>query len=136
MMSIVQGMIDRRIISYDTGQKWLGLDPSTELAKLQIEKPLVLAGDLGVIGSPYNLKTAPPMAETDVQDEQKTPKGTPSEGRPKGKPAKKPVPSKKTKKPKAEDEELSGFKDSVSTLKAEELVTAIGLLKEELNKKL
>lgn len=82
MMSIVQGMIDRRIISYRTGQKKLGFDPDTELAQMEAERPLVEDGILGIIGSPFQ--------QSGRQGTQGTPKGTPSEGRPRGRPAKKP----------------------------------------------
>ncbi len=121
-MSVIQGMIDRRIISYETGIEKLGLDFSTELSNMTQELPLVMGGYLGIIGSPYNPKAMPPEGEvipTDTTDDskptvvtredldafqknveeminqnlqptQKTPKGTPSEGRPrkggKGKP--------------------------------------------------
>lgn len=61
MMSVVQGMIDRRIISYESGIEELGFDFSTELANMLQEAPMVQAGTLGIIGSPYNqTKAAPP----------------------------------------------------------------------------
>lgn len=82
MMSIVQGMIDRRIISYRTGQKKLGFDPDTELAQMETEQPLVQSGVLGIIGSPFQ--------QSSRQQNQGTPSGTPSEGRPRGRPAKTP----------------------------------------------
>ena len=125
MMSVIQGMIDRRIISYETGIEKLGLDFNTELANFIQEKPLVLDGVLGIIGSPYNPKAIPAqqapvqkdttpsgkdstvtqkdldafqknvekMLEQNIQKIQRTPTGTPSEGRPrtggKGKPRQK-----------------------------------------------
>ena len=114
MMSIVQGMIDRRIISYETGIEKLGLDFPTELANMKQEAPMVQSGWLGIIGSPYNSKALPATeapSETDktpsgnettvtkkdlldfqknvektlqenIQKVQRTPTGTPSEGRP------------------------------------------------------
>lgn len=124
MMSIVQGMIDRRIISYETGIEKLGFDFDTELANMKQEKPLVQDGTLGIIGSPYNPKALPAqtppvekdttpsgketvvtqkdlqdfqknmekLIQTNIQKVQRTPTGTPSEGRPrtggKGKPRK------------------------------------------------
>jgi hypothetical protein len=96
MTSLIQGMIDRRIISYQTGHEKLGLSHQTELHQLQREKPLVLKGDLGLWGSPYNPK-AQPFVEDELderqglspEDVQLTPEGTPSEGRPRGRPAKK-----------------------------------------------
>jgi hypothetical protein len=92
MMSIVQGMIDRRIISYQTGQKKLGFDPTTEVSQLESEKPLVLDGTLGILGSPYQQSAG-------IQSQQRTPSGTPSEGRPKGKPTKTPEKKDKTAPP-------------------------------------
>jgi hypothetical protein len=128
-MSVVQGMIDRRIISYETGIEKLGMDFSTELANMKQEAAMVQAGILGIIGSPYNPKALPsatPPAEKDttpsgkdttvtkkdlqdfqkniekmvqenVQKKQRTPKGTPSEGRPRGAPGK--TPKKSTPSP-------------------------------------
>ena len=124
MMSVIQGMIDRRIISYESGIEELGFDFSTELANMRQEAPMVQAGYIGIIGSPYNqTKAAPPTeqpSDTDatpsgkdttvtqkdlldfqkniekmIQTTQRTPTGTPSEGRPKGKPA--PTPKSSTK---------------------------------------
>jgi hypothetical protein len=126
LMSVIQGMIDRRIISYETGMEKLGFDFNNELANMIQEAPHVQAGNLGIIGSPYNPKVIPGEApsggdntpsgkpttvtEKDLNDFQKkmddsilgltdqiqkiqrTPKGTPSEGRPRkgrGKPRKK-----------------------------------------------
>lgn len=79
MMTLIQGMIDRRIISYRTGQKALGFDPETELSSMKEEKKLIQNGTLGLVGSPFQ--------QSGKQPTQGTPKGTPSEGRPKGKPA-------------------------------------------------
>lgn len=94
MMSMVQGMIDRRIISYQSGIEMLGMDPNTIFSQLKAEKQSVIDGDFGVIGSPYNPKLTPmgsaaptPNNPTpgnkNVQPKQRTPTGTPSEGRPK-----------------------------------------------------
>lgn len=121
LMSVIQGMIDRRIMSYETGLEKLGLDFSNELANMIQEKPLVQDGTIGIIGSPYNAKALPPtgpvptkdttddskktvvttedlkdfqknvenmikqglkQAQPQVQPTQRTPTGTPSEGRP------------------------------------------------------
>jgi hypothetical protein len=132
LMSVIQGMIDRRIISYETGIEKLGLEFSSELFNMKQEKPLVQDGTLGIIGSPYNPKALPAdqapvqtdttpsgkpttvtqkdlkdfeknvqemikqglkTAQPQVQPTQRTPTGTPSEGRPrkggKGPPRKK-----------------------------------------------
>jgi len=142
MMSVIQGMIDRRIVSYETGIEKLGFDFSAELANFIQEKQLVLDGTLGIIGSPYNPKAIPaqgpvptqdttpsgkPTTVTDkdlkdfqknitdlvkknqtevqkqIQTIQRTPTGTPSEGRPRkggGKtPRKKTKPNTKPRKP-------------------------------------
>lgn len=144
LMSVVQGMIDRRIISYETGIEKLGFDFSNELANMLQEKPLVQDGTLGIIGSPYNPKALPAQtppvdkdttpggkkttvtqedlkdfqknvekmlkdglkkAQPQVQPTQRTPSGTPSEGRPRkggGKPrAKGTKPNTKPRKPNA-----------------------------------
>ncbi len=99
MMTIIQGLVDRRMISYATGQKKLGFDPDTEIAQMKEELPLVEDGILGIIGSPFQQSAKQPV--------QGTPSGTPSEGRPRGKPA--PTPKKKDEtvptKPKAKAEE-------------------------------
>jgi len=113
MMTVIQGMIDRRILSYRTGHEMLGFDFDTLLSELQYEKNLVLDGSLGIIGSPYNPKAAPPMSN--VQTDQRTPKGTPSEGRPKNKPAKTPSPNSKPADPLAADNN-TGAQASLSTL--------------------
>jgi hypothetical protein len=73
MMSVVQGMIDRRIISYESGIEKLGFDYTNELANMIQEQPLVQSGRLGVIGSPYNPKALP--AETPPADKDTTPGG-------------------------------------------------------------
>ncbi len=59
LMSVIQGMIDRRIISYETGIEKLGFDFSNEYANMLQESPAVQAGVLGIIGSPYNPKVVP-----------------------------------------------------------------------------
>jgi hypothetical protein len=137
LMSVIQGMIDRRIISYETGIEKLGFDFSNEYANMLQESPAVQAGVLGIIGSPYNPQVVPtgaaptqdntpggvPTTVTDkdlsdliknmdekfnglqdqIQKTQRTPKGTPSEGRPRkgrGKPrTKSTTPNTRPKKP-------------------------------------
>ena len=124
MMSVIQGMIDRRIISYETGIEKLGFDFANEVANFLQERPMVMDGVLGIIGSPYNPKALPSpipptekdttpggkpttvtqqdlqdfqknmeqMLQTHIQKVQRTPTGTPSEGRPRkgrGKPRQK-----------------------------------------------
>jgi hypothetical protein len=99
MSSLIQGMIDRRIISYGEGIRKLGFDPDTIIAQMEAELPLVLSGKLGIIGSPFNPKAAPQLTQDtpdsdsaptgdepspvdNTQPTQRTPRGTPSEGRP------------------------------------------------------
>ncbi len=72
MMSVVQGMIDRRIISYESGIEKLGFDFSTELANMSQEAPLVLGGTLGILGSPYQ-QGGGPITTTTTTDS--TPSG-------------------------------------------------------------
>jgi hypothetical protein len=91
IMTVVQGLVDRRIISYYTAHKMLDLDPEFELKKLEEEAPKVQKGIIGIIGSPYQ-KAAGDGGGT--QNTQKAPKGAPSEGRPKGKPSPTPAPAK------------------------------------------
>ena len=104
MMNTIQGMIDRRIISYRTGHDMLGLDHDTVLSELAEEMPLVVDGTLGILGSPYQ-QFQGGGGGGQVQETQKAPKGTPSEGRPKGKEAKTPAPAEKPndKKPSASE---------------------------------
>jgi hypothetical protein len=135
MMSVIQGMIDRRILSYETGIEKLGFDFANELANFIQETPMVQDGILGIIGSPYNPKALPAqtppsdrdttpsgkpttvtqkdlkdlqkniekMVKTNIQKVQRTPTGTPSEGRPRkggGKPRQRSTkPNTKPRKP-------------------------------------
>jgi hypothetical protein len=77
-MRLYQGMIDRRVMSYETGIKRLGLG-SSELDKIANEKDKVFDGTFGLFGSPNTQGGGFP---------QRTPNGTPSEGRPKESPNK------------------------------------------------
>jgi len=77
---VLMGLIDRRIISYETGVKQLNFDWNTEKFRLTEEKQDVLDGNFGIIGSPYNQKAG----GDNVQPTQRTPSRTPSEGRPVG----------------------------------------------------
>lgn len=123
MMNIVQGMVDRRIISYRTGQEKLGFDPDTEVAQMDIEQELVTSGVLGIIGSPYQ------QSKTAVQPEQRTPTGTPSEGRPRGRVAKTPAPSNSSK-PKVTAEAASSVFDTLMELSIDELEDVFKTIKE------
>lgn len=123
MMSIIQGMIDRRIISYRTGQKKLEFDPDTELAQMKEEKPLVEDGTLGLVGSPFQ--------QSGRQQNQGTPQGTPSEGRPRGRPAKTPDAKDESQPPKASaSEELESRMQELSLDELEELLKKVKAAKE------
>lgn len=132
MMSIIQGMIDRRIISYYSGQKKLGFNPAAELAQMQREKELVLAGDIGVIGSPYQKSSG----DGGIQPTQRTPSGTPSEGRPRGAPAKTPSEKDKTKvKPKKKKQKIDTTKASMGKYLSDLSLEELQDLYEKINKK-
>jgi hypothetical protein len=128
MMRVIMGMIDRRMLSYETGIQSLGKDASTEMSRLAREKDLVLDGTLGIIGSPYNPKAMPPLANpTNVQVKQRSPKGTPSEGRP---PGGSDVPQVPADKSNASLVKIQYLLDEVGTLSAEELSILLENLKQ------
>ena len=89
MMTLLQQLADRRIISYKTIQEKLDFDPSYELEQMGKEKPLVIDGTIGLYGSPYQKGGGGGLSVVpdNVQPTQKAPKGAPSEGRPKNQPA-------------------------------------------------
>ena len=103
MMTVIQGMLDRRVLSYRMGHEMMHLDHDTIRAELKEEAPLVQDGTLGIIGSPYQQYQGGSTEQTNIQDTQRAPKGTPSEGRPKNQPAKKPSPSVKPKDNKSQN---------------------------------
>lgn len=78
-MSTIAGLVDRRMLSYQTALEQLGFDYDNEFNNMQTELPSVLDGILGIVGSPF---------QQSKQATQRAPTGTPSSGRPKGKPAK------------------------------------------------
>lgn len=133
-MNLVQGMIDRRIISYRTGHDLLGYNHETILSELGAEKQLVLDGTLGIIGSPYNTRSAP---QSNVQDVQRTPKGTPSEGRPRSNPAKTPEKPTKTQRVSVDKdtETSSEIENFISGLKEDEKELFIKFMIEKLTNK-
>jgi len=67
MMTLIQGMIDRRIISYRTGQKYLGFDPETELSHMKDEKKLITDGVLGLVGGMELLEEVAGLAGLEVE---------------------------------------------------------------------
>lgn len=136
MMNVIQGMIDRRIISYRSGHEMLGLDYDTILHELHSERDYVLDGTLGIIGSPYNPKATPFAPQDNIQDTQRAPKGSPSEGRPKGKPAKTPAPSSKPQKQKPKKPEAAKVVDIhtlLNTLSIDEIKSLSELLNNAVN---
>jgi hypothetical protein len=112
----------------------LGYDHETLKAELTEEKEQVLEGNFGIIGSPYNPKATPFSSDTNVQDVQRTPKGTPSEGRPKGKTTKKPKDSEKPNDPKKKelDSSVGSLVDSMSV---DELEAIYNYMKAKLDDK-
>jgi len=96
---------------------------------MEKEKELVEDGTLGIIGSPFQQSRG---GGDTVQREQRTPKGTPSEGRPRGRPAKKPQedPSSgdSSNKDKASAQEVA---ELLSQLSLEELQELVAVKKEE-----
>jgi hypothetical protein len=86
--TLLMGIVDRRIASYETVLKLLGFDPGYEKKMMSKEMVDVIAGKIGIIGSPYQKSAGGDGGGgSNVQPTQKTPKGTPSEGRPKNQPA-------------------------------------------------
>jgi hypothetical protein len=123
MMTIVQGMIDRRIISYKTGHSKLGFDTDTEIAQMKEELALVEEGVLGIVGSPFQ--------QSAKQDVQGTPKGTPSEGRPKGRPAPTPKDKDETKPKKVDKPKTkASFNSWLEDLSLEDLEGLIKIKRE------
>jgi hypothetical protein len=92
-MNIMSQLVDRRMLSYQTALEELGFDYATELANMKNEFELVESGVFGIIGSPW--QQAKGMG---IQDTQRAPTGTPSQGRPKGQPAKTKQPQSPNKK--------------------------------------
>ena len=113
--NIISTMVDRRMISYETALETLGFDYENELASMQTELPLVEQGIFGIIGSPF---------QRSVQETQRAPSGTPSNGRPTGQTNKK---TKETDPNKLQDNKIdkptntsASFVDIVKNMTAEE----------------
>jgi hypothetical protein len=118
----------------------LGFDSNTLISELKTESPMVLDGTLGVIGSPYNPRATsysePEVAPENVQETQKTPKGTPSEGRPKGKVAKTPKLADKTKVSKIKNNlEKSNVVNALENLSMDELEVLQEIISRNISKK-
>jgi len=127
MMTILQGLADRRIVSYATIQKKLGFDPDTELAQMTEEKKLVEDGVLGIVGSPF-------QQSSNRQATQGAPSGTPSEGRPRGRPAVTPKPKDETQPPKASAEELEDVLSELDLDEIEDILRRIRARKKKAKK--
>ena len=128
LKSLIQGMIDRRIISYRTGHDELGYDHDTMVKEMEIEKPLVLDGTLGILGSPYQQA----KFGGGVQPTQGTPTGTPSEGRPQNQVTKTPDPAEKPKKDKTEKQSFNNNLDKVmNDMSADELMAIMELMRDK-----
>jgi len=82
-MSTISQLVDRRMLSYRTALEQLGFEFENEFANMQEEFPEVIKGTLGIVGSPFQKSS-----NTNTQETQNAPTGTPSSGRPKGQPAK------------------------------------------------
>ena len=101
--TLIMGLVDRRIISYDTAFKLLDFDPGYEKKQLKSELPDVVAGYYGLKGSPFQqTKGLQQQSQPNPQDNtqtnpQGTPPGTPSKGRPPNQPTNK-TPTKPTPK--------------------------------------
>lgn len=76
-MNTLATLVDRRMLSYRTALEALGFDYQNELKNMQTELPMVTDGVFGIVGSPF-------QKSKEVQPTQKSPSGTPSNGRPKG----------------------------------------------------
>lgn len=86
-MSTLAQLVDRRMLSYRTALEALGFDYPNELQNMEDELSLVSKGVFGIVGSPFQQSK-----NSNIQDTQNSPTGTPSAGRPVGQPA-----TKKTK---------------------------------------
>jgi len=128
-MSTISSLVDRRMLSYQTALESLGFDYPNELQSMESELPLVKKGTFGILGSPWQQSKS-----SNVQTTQRTPTGTPSEGRPDGKPAKKKEevtqPNKKlkttTKKPTKQS--AASIKDIVKDMEPEEFIEFLSYL--------
>ncbi|RKZ10816.1 hypothetical protein DRQ25_01535 [Candidatus Fermentibacteria bacterium] len=128
-MNTVSQLVDRRMLSYNTAHEILGFNYDTELANMEIEKPLVEDGTLGIIGSPWQQQA---QGAGGVQPTQKAPKGSPSNGRPTGQTNKKTKdtnPQSKVKKQAKPNnpKKSASFKDVAAQLSDEDFA---GLLTE------
>ena len=133
-MATLSSLVDRRMLSYRTSLEELGFDFSNELRNMEEEFDLVKEGTFGIIGSPWQQAKGGLFGGGDVQDTQRAPTGTPSQGRPKGQPAKtkqkQTEPQKKlkttVKPPKKKAESSISFDALVKNLSDEEYLELLG----------
>ena len=116
-------MVDRRMLSYETALETLGFDYDNELGAMQRELPLVEQGIFGIVGSPFQRSA--------IQDTQRAPAGTPSNGRPKGQTNKK---TKQTDPNKLQDNKVdksegASFIEILKGMSAEERASLIEEIK-------
>jgi hypothetical protein len=78
--NVIAQMVDRRMLSYETALESIGFDYENELNNMQEELPLVQDGIFGIIGSPFQQSSG----NSNTQNTQNAPTGTPSNGRPTG----------------------------------------------------
>jgi hypothetical protein len=126
MKTLLMGIADRRIASYDTILKLLGFDPAFEKKMMKKEMPDVVKGYLGILGSPYQKSGGD---GSNVQPTQKTPKGTPSSGRPAGQPTSKtPAPATPEGKTKhiIKKETITTKKEEIHRQAAESIMSQMG----------
>jgi hypothetical protein len=88
------------MLSYKTALERLGFDYDNEFQNMTEEFDQVMDGTFGIIGSPWQQAAKGFGGGDNIQDTQRAPTGTPSDGRPKGQPAKKKAPDAKPTKPK------------------------------------
>jgi hypothetical protein len=86
-MTIISQLVDRRMLSYRTALEELGFNYDNELKNMDVEFEKVMDGTFGIIGSPWQ-QAKQGFGDTNVQDTQRAPTGTPSAGRPRAQPAK------------------------------------------------
>ena len=131
-MNTLAALVDRRMLSYRTALEALGFDYANELRNMQEELPLVEDGTFGIIGSPFQ-KAADPAG---VQPTQKSPTGTPSNGRPKGQTKQKTTttnPSKHTGQTPTKTKQKAASWEAVRQMSSEECKSFLAGAKEVLD---
>jgi hypothetical protein len=133
--TLIMSMVDHRIISYHTAINLLDHDPEFEKAMMAKELADINAGKYGILGSPFQQSGG-----SNVQETQRAPKGTPSQGRPKNQPSPKtPSPAtpegktqqiiKKEIKEVKEERRVASLDEVASKLDLEEIAHMEAILK-------